>query len=222
MQPDLIGLEINRGEIKGLTGVNVKQIHQPAIAKNFIQEGVKTFSISLLVLLSYLILALVFPGYRQLLAIIHGLLVGGLILEDCYKIILSIKHRNLIRILDSINQYNAIIKAINLNDELESVGNSHIKFNNRPQIISAMKLVREDLIRAMKSERILRKNKKLLAHHDHLFATNLTALTGLQISNRSTQQGRILNEALQIVTDVQAELQHIQNQSLELGKANKQ
>jgi hypothetical protein len=210
MQPDLVGLEISLGEIKGLTGVNVKQVYRPPQIKTYIQEGIKTLVTIALVVLSYLILAFIFPNHRQIIVAIHSCLGIGLLLEDGYKMILSTKHQSLIRILDDIDRYNAIVKAIDLNDNLAEVGNHQIQLNNREQVIAALTLIREDLVRAMKTENILRRNKKFLTEHDDLFVSNLTALTGLQISNRATQQGRLLNEALQIATRVQAELKQLQ------------
>lgn len=212
MQPDLAGLEINGGEIKGLTGVRVQQLYRPPVLKTFVQEGGKTLIASGLVLLSYIILAFIFPNYRQLLGILHSLLIGGLVLEDGYKIILSLKYRNLIRILEDVDRYHAIIKAIALHDELEAVGNTQIQLHHRDRVMAALQLIREDLIRAMKTERILRKNRKFVADHHHLFVTNLNSLMGLQISDRSTEHGRLLHEALQIASHVQAELKQFQDQ----------
>ncbi|MGB3402136.1 MAG: hypothetical protein WBA77_05545 [Microcoleaceae cyanobacterium] len=214
MQPDLVGLEISIGEIKGLTGVNVKHVYRPPQFKTFLQEGIKTLVTIALVVLSYLILAFIFLSYRQILLIIHSCLGIGLLLEDGYKMILSTKHQNLLRILDDIDRYNAIIKTIDLNDQLAELGNSQIKLNDREKVIAALKLIREDLVRAMKTEKILRKNQKFLTEHEDLFVTNLTALTGLQISDRATQQGRLLNEALEIATRVQAELKQLQGERL--------
>lgn len=213
MQPDLVGLEINLGEIKGLTGVNIQQLYRPPGRKTFIQEGIKTLIIIGLLILSYLILAVIFSNHRPILLAIHSCLGMGLILEDGYKMILSQKHQNFIRILDNIDRYNAIIKAIDLYDELAAVGNDQMQLNYREQVIDALKLIREDLVRAMKTEKLLRKNKKFLTEHDDLFITNLTALTGLQISDRATQKGRLLNEALNIATRVQAELKQLQEQT---------
>jgi hypothetical protein len=214
MQPDLVGLEINGGEIKGLTGVRVLQLYRPPVLKTFMREGGKTLIASTLVLLSYLILAVIFPNYRQLLGIIHNLIGLGLVIEDGYKMILSVQHRHLIRILEDIDRYHAILKAIHLNDELEAVGNTHIQLYHRDRVIAAMQLIREDLIRAMQTERILRKNRKFLAEHHHLFVTNLNTLRGLQISDCSTEHGRLLNEALEIATHIQAELKQFQDKQL--------
>jgi hypothetical protein len=211
MQPDLVGLEINKGEIKGLTGVRIQQLYRPPVLKTFIQEGVKTLIVSALVLLSYMTLAFIFPNDRQWLGMIHSLLVGGLVIEDGYKIILSIKYRNLIRILEDVDRYHAIIKAIALHDQLEAIGNPQIQLHHRDQVMAALQLIREDLVRAMKTERILRKNRKFVADHHHLFVTNLNALIGLQISDRSTEHGRLLNEALQIASHIQAELKQFQD-----------
>jgi hypothetical protein len=38
------------------------------------------------------------------------------------------------------------------------------------------------------------------------------ALTALQVSDQASEQGRLLNEALQIVVDVREEMRKLQNQ----------
>jgi hypothetical protein len=44
-----------------------------------------------------------------------------------------------------------------------------------------------------------------------LFETNLTALTSLQVNDQAGEYGRFLNEALQIVVDVQEEVRKLQD-----------
>jgi hypothetical protein len=44
-----------------------------------------------------------------------------------------------------------------------------------------------------------------------LFANNLRTLNSLQISDRATEQGRLLNEALQVAVGVQAEMKKLQD-----------
>jgi hypothetical protein len=71
--------------------------------------------------------------------------------------------------------------------------------------------MREDLVRAGKTERILRDNKKLLAHNQELFVNNLANLQALQLSIQAGEYAQFLNESLQIALDVQAEISKLQS-----------
>jgi hypothetical protein len=72
--------------------------------------------------------------------------------------------------------------------------------------------VKEDIIRALKIERILRENAKFIKLNTQLFESNLMALTALQVSDQASEHGRFLKEALQIVVDVQEEMRKLQSQ----------
>jgi hypothetical protein len=104
-----------------------------------------------------------------------------------------------------------VIQAININDKIEAVGNPGVALTNREQVIQALRLTRDDIIRALKTERILRENDKFIKCNSELFDNNLMALTALQVSDQATEHGRLLNEALQIVVDVQQEMRALQN-----------
>ncbi|MDW8453227.1 MAG: hypothetical protein RML39_07205 [Oscillatoriaceae cyanobacterium SKYGB_i_bin93] len=67
-------------------------------------------------------------------------------------------------------------------------------------------MTRSDLVRALKTERILRKNKDFIARNPEIFANNLAVLTTLQVSDRASEQGRLLNEALQVAISTQEEM----------------
>jgi hypothetical protein len=132
--------------------------------------------------------------------------------NDFKKINFSKKNRNLVRIFEDITRYNSLIKAIDINDQIEAVGNSGVRLKNREQVIQALRLTREDIIRALKTERILRENENFIKLNSQLFENNLMALTALQVSDEASEHGRLLNEALQIVVDVQEEMRKLQNQ----------
>jgi len=79
--------------------------------------------------------------------------------------------------------------------------------------IAALQLIREDLVRAMKTERILRDNKKLLANNQELFVNNLANLQALQVSSQGSEYAQLLNESLQIAVEVQAEIRKLHSSS---------
>ncbi|KAB8335528.1 hypothetical protein SD80_004255 [Scytonema tolypothrichoides VB-61278] len=115
-------------------------------------------------------------------------------------------------LLNDVERYNAVIKAIDINDQIEAAGNSGVNLKERNKVIEALKLTRNDLIRALKTEKILRENKKFIVNKLELFADNLATLTAMQVSEQASEHGRLLNEALQIALDVQQEMKSLQSQ----------
>ena len=113
-------------------------------------------------------------------------------------------------LLSDIKRFNYLIKSIHINDQLEEAGNLSVMLKDRERITEALKLTREDLCRALKTERILRENKKFIAGNPALFENNLIALTTLQVDDQASEQGRLLDEALQIALSTQEELRKFQ------------
>jgi hypothetical protein len=114
---------------------------------------------------------------------------GDFLIKLGISIILWVNFKSVRRLVKEVDRYNAVIKAVNINDQLEEA----------------------DLVRALKTERILRENKKFIAKNPQLFTTNLTALTALQVSDQASEYGRVLDQALQIAVGVQEEMRKLQN-----------
>lgn len=211
MRSDIQGLEITAGELKRLSGAGPDRVYRPASATKFAREGLKTVGLIFLVLISCFLLVAIFPRAYLFWFGIHLAAVVGLIFEDAWKIRRSHQNQHLINLFDDVDRYNGIIKTIEINDKIEEAGNSGVKIDDRSKVIQALQLIRDDLVRALKTERILRENKKFVAANSELFVSNLKALSALQISDRSSQPGRLLNEALQVALGVQAEMKKLQN-----------
>jgi hypothetical protein len=116
-------------------------------------------------------------------------------------------------LLNDVERYNSVIKAIDINDQIEDVGNLGVGIQERKKVLIALELTRNDLIRALKTERILRENKSFIITNSDLFTNNLAALASMQVTEEATEHGRLLNEALQISLDVQQEMKNLQSQS---------
>jgi hypothetical protein len=116
-------------------------------------------------------------------------------------------------LLNDVERYNSVIKAIDINDQIEDAGNLGVGIQEREKVLAALELTRNDLIRALKTERILRENKSFIITNSDLFANNLAALASMQITEEATEHGKLLNEALQISLDVQLEMKKLQNKS---------
>jgi len=115
-----------------------------------------------------------------------------------------------LNLLGEVDRYNRIIQAIHVNDQLVEAGNPEVKLAQRAEVIEALKLTRADLIRALKTERILRQNEDLIEQQSEFFGDNLAALTALQVSEQASEQGRILEAALQIALQVRSQIRRLQ------------
>ncbi|MEG3849446.1 hypothetical protein QT971_22105 [Microcoleus sp. herbarium19] len=213
MRADIQGLEITVGELKRLSGAGPDRVYRPASATKFAREALKTVGLIVLVLISCWLLVAIFPRAYLFWFALHLAAIAGLIFEDAWKIWCSSQNKHLINLFDDVDRYNGIIKAIEINDKIEDAGNAEVKIGDRPKVIQALQLIRDDLVRALKTERILRENKKFVATNSELFANNLNALNSLLISDRASKQGRLLNEALQLAIRVQAEMEKLQHRN---------
>jgi len=111
-------------------------------------------------------------------------------------------------LLDQVDKYHAVIKAIDIKDQRSTAENeSHL--DDREKVITALQLVREDLVQGLKTERILRDNKKLLANNQDLFVNNVETLHATSLSERASEYAQLLNQLLQIALDVQAQIRKL-------------
>ncbi|WP_244919261.1 hypothetical protein [Nostoc commune] len=154
-----------------------------------------------------------------ILLIVLGIWIGGftqsilyLIWKSRSKIVKYHMTNSLQILLNDVERYNTVIRAIDINDQIEEAGNPEVLIKERESVIEALKLTKSDLIRALKTERILRENKNFILSNTELFVNNLATLTAMQVNEQATEHGRLLNEALQIALDVQHEMKRLQTQ----------
>jgi hypothetical protein len=89
-----------------------------------------------------------------------------------------IRCKSLKGILKEIKKYNQLIKAIDINDQLESVNQIKTTISDREKVIEALQLTRLDLIRALKTEKILWDNKGFMKQNPTIFVNSLDILEG--------------------------------------------
>ncbi len=236
---DLYGLDISHKELRKLTNLPVKDeliiISNPLIkvATRILDklkgsEGATVVFISCSIFVfSYLLFDLIIKVFvtwvtipSWVLLIILTFWCGGVTQIALYlvwwkklKILAGNMTNSLEILLNDVDRYNAVIKAIDINDQIEAAGNPGVVIQERERVIAALKLTRTDLIRALKTERILRENKNFILRNTELFANNLATLTAMQVTEEASEHGRLLNEALQIALDVQIEMKRLQTQS---------
>ncbi|MBD2138920.1 hypothetical protein H6F32_15365 [Anabaena sp. FACHB-1237] len=231
MENDLQKLDISNSELVEITNlpVNNKLIiitaHLQKMLNKLVAKAKNTeittiafvgLSIMVVVYLFLKLISIFFPVHPLILLIIILFWVGGMTQTILYifwmmrnKTLKENSSNSLRILLAEVEKYNAIIKAIDINDQIESVGNPTVAIQEREKVIMALKMTRDDLIRALKTERIIRENKNFIITNSELFVSNLASLAAMQVTEQATEHGRLLNEALQISLDVQNEMKQL-------------
>lgn len=238
MRNDLQGLEIGQKELQKLTNLPVNDeliilIHPMKRLLSQVMERAKGSEAATVVFLgmttlvfSYVTFDVIIRVFAHWVTIPSWLLLiisscsVGIVTQIFFYFLWKQRSRTVSQnmthslkiLLSDVERYNAVIKAIDINDQIEAAGNSGVNLKERNKVIEALKLTRNDLIRALKTEKILRENKKFIVSKLELFADNLAALTAMQVSEQASEHGRLLNEALQIALDVQQEMKSLQSQ----------
>ncbi|MTJ32253.1 hypothetical protein [Aphanizomenon sp. UHCC 0183] len=217
MQPDLVGLEISKGELKRLTGFDPEDVFRPSIMADkdkrlsfFLNEALVALALTPIIvggIYAFIILPTLGSSNKLGLILLIIVPVGVVVGRSLWR------KKNcpyaLTILLDEVEKYHQVVQAIDIHDQLTNSGNTQGNISDREQVISALQLIREDLVRALKSERILRDNKKLLANNQDLVVNNLANLQTLQVSSQASEYAQLLNQSLQIALDVQAELRKL-------------
>jgi hypothetical protein len=220
VQPDLIGLEISKGELKRLTGFDSEDVFRPSMIKDreqrlgfLMNEALVALALTpIIVGFIYAFLILPTIGSSIKLGLLLLILVPVAVLVGRWLWRRFTCPHALTILLDEVDKYHAVVQAIDINDQLATSGNSQSSINDREQVITALQLIREDLVQALKTERVLRDNKKLLANNQNLFINNLANLQALEVSSQAGEYGQLLNQSLQIALEVQAEIRKLQKE----------
>ena len=227
MRPDLQELEITLGELKRLTGLTWQRYQKsrgvyllrPIRLLSFLQMyflgmiGTISGLLSLSMLYEIVRYRGLYNEYRFI-----DLLVAFVICFTssivCFWVIVRLGNEyNKTNVFGKeINQYYQLILNINTLDELEAVGNP-VKLNEREKVLEALRINRENLVRALQTERILRENPQFRPEQ---FNIDLSGLRSLQATEKATEYGRFLDEALQIGVSVQTEMRKLENKRLGL------
>ncbi len=213
MKPDLQGLEITKGELRRLVGFAPRHISAPFWARvgwlSLWYFSVNYVAIALLRAVLLAISPLTLPWVAHIwISLILAIPTAIYHRWNWLQATLSPPLRNL---LEDVKQFNLVVRAIYINDQLEEAGNASVAIKDRDRVLEALWLAREDLTRALKTERILRENKEFIANNSFLFDNNISALTSLQVNDQASEHGRLLNEALQIALSTQEEVRRLQS-----------
>ncbi|NEZ64124.1 hypothetical protein D0962_15220 [Leptolyngbyaceae cyanobacterium CCMR0082] len=117
-------------------------------------------------------------------------------------------------LLDEVDRFNEMIKAVEILEELRQADRTsrRLALDNPDAVKEALHLTRESLVCGLTSDKIMRKHQRFIARRHELFAsieTNVSSLQSLQASEMAGDYAQLLNEALQVGTSVHQELRRI-------------
>ena len=233
IQADLDELKIPEKELEDLSGIALSdgfaaEFYRPAA----LRDGKKLFSLVLNELLIFCVTLVVslpvallanqhnvgsFSDaeiFLRVLQISLGLSLAMTVAWNVYKWVKAKPLATLAGLLDEVEKYHEVIQALDIIDRLTAAGNLQANLINRGDAIEALQITRESLVGALRTERILRENKDFIGRRYELFAnieSNLAALMAVDVSDRATEYGRLLNEALEIGMSVHKEVRKLQN-----------
>ncbi|MEG3899312.1 MULTISPECIES: hypothetical protein [unclassified Microcoleus] len=233
IQADLDELKIPEKELEDLSGIALSDgfagdFYRPAA----LRDGKKLFSLLLNELLIFCVTLVVslpvallanqhnvgsFSDaeiFVRVLQITLGLSLAITVAWNVYKWVKAKPLETLAGLLDEVEKYHEVIQALDIIDRLTAAGNLPANSINREDAIEALQITRESLVCALRTERILRENKDFIDRRYELFAnieSNLAALMAVDVSDRATEYGRLLNEALEIGMSVHKEVRKLQN-----------
>ena len=232
-QNHLNELKISETELEELSGVSISEItmgklyqfktwQDPHQLLSLFLNELLIFALTLILSLPTALLlsrkTVYSPSDNSLLFQVFGLtLIISLLLTCGWNLYMGIKTKPLIRLgnlLQEVNKYNDVVKAVEILDQLINAGNLRENLINREDVLNALTLTRESLITALRTERILRDHQDFIGRRYELFINlenNLTALMALDVTNQASEYGRLLNEALEIGMTVHQEVRKIRN-----------
>lgn len=213
MQPDLIGLEFSKGELRRLTGVDPDAVFRPAISQNkekrtnfILNEILICFVVSAIIVgFIYTLIILANINSASQLAIALIIVVPLTVVIGRWLWRKKTLPKALVNLLNEVDKYHAVINKVDNNDQVVTEADSS---SDRNLVIAALQLIREDLVCALRTERSLRSNKNLTATDTDI--TNKLESIAIQ-STQASEYRHLLNEALQIGNSVQ-EMRKLQRQ----------
>lgn len=235
MQSDLSELKIGESELEKLSGIALSDGAAIYLYWHFVRgKRLKIWSIIFnqisvfgLTLIISVPLALIIasntsysPDDPKLIALFLQNAMGlSLTITIGWNVFMWFKTKPLVALaslVEEVKKYNQAVRAVYIIDKLAEAGSFQVNLINREETIKALKVTRESLICALKTERILRENQEFIEGCYELFSNienNLAALMAFDVIDRGSEYGRLLNKALEIGTNVHQELRKLQHRS---------
>ncbi len=108
-------------------------------------------------------------------------------------------------LLDEVDKYNRVVSHVSVMDQLAEVGHKGIQ--DRERILDVLKSMREDLIRALQTDRILRENPGFKP--ELISSEAIPLLETLKLSENAKEAQQLVQEAIDIGLRVQQEMKSL-------------
>ena len=108
-------------------------------------------------------------------------------------------------LLDAVDKYNRVVSHVSVMDQLAEVGHKGIQ--DRERILDVLKSMREDLIRALQTDRILRENPGFKP--ELISSEAIPLLETLKLSENAKEAQQLVQEAIDIGLRVQQEMKSL-------------
>lgn len=135
------------------------------------------------------------------------LLIPLYLLRAIVVIVRNKSLKKIIRLIKEVTNHNQIVKNLHTLDQLVEAGNP-IKLNDRGTVIDALRITRAGLVRALKTEKILRENPKFMPEY---FNIDLTTIESEKTTVRAVEYAELLNDALQVGVSVQQAMRKLKD-----------
>ncbi|MEW6491957.1 MAG: hypothetical protein AB1589_05325 [Cyanobacteriota bacterium] len=109
-------------------------------------------------------------------------------------------------LFEDFERYNQVIQAIHVKDQLEEVESRVSNKDEREALLQALLIMKQDLIRALKIEKILRENRKIVDLNPEVFESSFTAFQVEKIQNKGNEYSQLISETLNIGVHVRSEM----------------
>lgn len=212
-------LEISAGDLRHLSGLDPSNVFRPRLLdrrRRRLQFWLNEFLTGLAlspVLVGFVYLFIVRPLFGDSTAIAAFCLLAMPFLVAIARWLWRQHNspKTLAALLEDVDRFHDTLKAIDIGDRLSDRPPQATP--ERDALFQALSLIREDLIRALKTERILRENQDFLATSPEQFASNLATIRAIETHHQAGEYAQFLNEALQIGMGVREELNKLQRRS---------
>jgi hypothetical protein len=233
METDLSTLKISESELENLSGIPIDEViitnlywhfstHKPIKFKSIFFHQILIFALTLIISFPLGLMITSKTNYAsddpQLFFLLLKIAIAlSLIITISWNIYMWLKTKPLIFLADlieEINKYNQLIKTIEIVDQIANSDNVKMNLNKRKETLEVLTITGENLINAVKNERIIRENKGLIEKQYQLLVNmenNFSTLMNYEINEQASEYTRLLNQALEINTSVQKEMLKLQN-----------
>jgi hypothetical protein len=232
MKPDLADLRITEPEIERLSGFDVGDIfiggvfggvwrssiwRHPKrrwlfyITELLVAGLIYIFSlpIGLVILQNTTQDAYAISNNLKFLIVTLGVTLMVMVVWNVYMHQQAKKLTTLMHLLDEVDRYHQVLQAVDILDQLETIGHPPANLSDRANALQALYMTRSSLIAGLMTEKIFRDNQRLLSRRYELLSNienNVVALKSLEVNHQADEYRDLINEALQIGITVQKEL----------------